>query len=752
MRDDDGYALLAMKSPTWTPRVGAARPWLKWLLVFMLAAVTPASAQETVPRTIIALYDSGRNRHWENTDLHRMAELVLNNLGLIVEPHDVNAPLPDLSNRPDVRGIISWWRQASVPDPISYLAWAQEALRLGKRFAILGSLGFLDDREGKETPRDLSNGFLEAFGVRLLAQSYDPSFSARAVIKNSAMVEFERKLPVGLAINGAVESVNPENRIYLRAARPGFAAPVDLVLVGGAGGLVAEGYTHYEGGRLGFVQWYLDPFAFFTEAFELDVFPVPDVTTLAGNRVFFSHVDGEGWRLGTDVQPYKSQHLRAIDVLIDRVFANYPHLPATVAPVAGDLDPDWCGDAAAQDAARRLFALPHIAAGTQTYSQPLHWRNAEADTTALPRSSALCSGSRINGLSRRMRAYPMAAFDRERELAGSAAYIEQFLPAGKRVELVQWSGDALPSAATLRAAERAGLLNLNGGDPRFNGPFDSIASVSPLVRATGNAMQVYTAAANENLHTSLWEEHFYGFRRVSDVMELTDGVRRLQPLNVHYSIASGSETAGLSALTGMLDDVSNEEITPVSAAEYVGMVEGFFSARIVRIGDGVWRIEDRGALQTVRFDNAIARGIDMDGSRGVLGWRRVGTRLYVALDPKVLDPVVKLDDISVETKPAVSLVKSRWPIRGLRTAGAWFSFQASGYGAGEMAWRVPSSGRYGIEATVGEDERRFTVAPDSAGVIAFALPADPAARTVSVRVLPLETDSALAGDTRREIR
>ncbi len=33
--------------------------------------------------------------------------------------------------------------------------------------------------------------------------------------------------------------------------------------------------------------------------------PVPDVTTHSGRRMYYSHIDGDGWRNVTLVKPYK---------------------------------------------------------------------------------------------------------------------------------------------------------------------------------------------------------------------------------------------------------------------------------------------------------------------------------------------------------------------------------------------------------------------------------------------------------------
>jgi polysaccharide biosynthesis protein PelA len=708
-------------------------------------AMTAAMAQGTgqpEARVIVALYDSRVVPEWRDTDLHRLAEMPLNHLGLVVEPHDIRDALPDVAARPEVRGIITWWSRADLSDPVAYLAWADAAAAAGKKFAILGNTGFTRGRRGLEAPQDLIDRFLARFGVRMLSRSYDPSYSARADIKVSNMVEFERPLPPGLAIAGAVEAVNSEATVYLSATRPGSTASYDLVVVGPAGGLVAAGYTHYRD-ETGFQQWYLNPFAFFDAVFATADLPRPDVTTAMGRRVFLSHVDGEGWRNLTAVQPYRAARLRAIDVLIGEVYSRFPELPVTVAPVAADLDPEWCGDPAARDAAVRLFALPHVDAATHTYSQPYIWQAFTDERAAAERLAMLrCSGAdRTDETQSPLRAYPREPFDLSRELLGSAQLIDTLLPPGKSVDMVLWSGDADPPAAALAMAAEAGLGNLNGGDPRFRGPYPSVASFSPLALAIGDHHQVYTAAANENLYTSLWADRVHGFRRITDMFAMSESPRRLKPIDVHYNVASGETLAGLRALQDALDQVRSQPVTPLTARFYAETVEGFMRMTLRRLDATTWQVADRGALQTLRFDAAEGASVDMMRSQGVLGWRQVGDVVYVALDDAVASPVVALARNPVG-EAGLSLLQSRWLISGLETKPDGATFEAAGYGPGEMEWRVPGPGVYTVRAVLDDETVQIDVAASESDTIAFILPALSNGRRLTVSLSLPQAPSA----------
>jgi hypothetical protein len=95
------------------------------------------------------------------------------------------------------------------------------------------------------------------------------------------------------------------------------------------------------------------------------------------------------------------------------------------------------------------------------------------------------------------------------------------------------------------------------------------------------------------------------------------------------------------------------------------IVNGFFRTHIDRIGSMAWRISNRGALQTVRFDAAEDREVDFQSSIGVIGQRRTGTTLYVALDETIEPATVVLAPLTpYHTRShGMSLVESRWLVR-----------------------------------------------------------------------------------------
>ncbi|MCA3261457.1 MAG: hypothetical protein ING44_05925 [Telmatospirillum sp.] len=726
-------------------------------LVLALLGTACAQAQP-VPRRVLVLWDSSSvAKEWRNSFAHSMLEMPLNRLGYIAEPLDVAKKLPDPAGFADAHAVVAWIDTDSVPDPADMLAFLDRATRAGLRFVLIGEPGFLRARSGGEgVPLAAANAIFERAGFRLLDEYVRLTFDVEADRRMPALVEYERALDPPLTPFAVWRSSDPATvsaLVLRRRDRPETESHV--VMVGKHGGLAALGYSHFFEPELRRRQWRIDPIAFLTGALGAREAPVPDVTTLVGRRIYFSHIDGDGWRNVTEIQPGRRMRKLSAEIVLEEAIAPFPDLPVTMAPIVADLHPDWCGTPEGRDIAKRIFALPQVEAGSHTWTHPFDWPFFErADAEALERAIASrypgCQESpgwitnmvarvrnRLSGNSEAKkraaefdgqygaagayntpRAYAGKPYALVDEIGGAAAYIQTLLPPGKTLGLVQWSGNTAPGEAALAAAAQAGLRNINGGDTRFDAEFNSLSYVAPVGRRVGAQQQIYAAASNENTYTDLWSDRYFGFRDLAETIANTGAPRRLTPVNVYYHVYSGEKDAALQALLGNLAYVRGLDIAPIFASHYAAIAEGFYSARIVATGARAWRIEDRGDLQTVRFDPPFDdAGVDFARARGVLGFRRDAGALYVALDPAEASPVVALGP--ADAGNAVSLIDSRWPIRDLKREPERFEFAAQGFGAGTMHWRVAPDARYALAvdgAELGE------VRADARGMLALSLP------------------------------
>lgn len=708
----------------------------RFLLACALFWAAGAAAQTGHEKRRVAVFwDSTVAERWRDTTGHQLLEMPLNRLGYAVVPIDAAKPLPDPASIRDLHAVVLWFEGDALPDPAAVLGFVERVQAQGGRLVVMGDPALLRRPGGADgvALADANRAFARA-GFRLNEGFVRLTFDAEVLRKDSAMVEFERPLDAVLppfAIWRPANSRATSHLVVRRRNRPDTESHV--VIVGPGGGLAAVGFTHFFEPELKRRQWRLDPFAFLAASLGHTGGPMPDVTTLVGRRIFFSHIDGDGWRNLTEIQPWRRARKLSAEVVLDDVLLRYPDLPVTVAPIAGDLHPDWCGTEEGRELARRAFALPHVEPASHTWSHPLDWSFFDRDDANPVEATILrrypgCgeNPSRLQATWRRVRdrvagpardggasletrydhpiydtprTYAMRPFDLEAEFAGAARWLETLAPPGARIGLVQWSGNTLPYASALSAARRAGLRNINGGDTRFDREFPSAGYVAPVGRREGSYFQVYAAASNENTYTDLWTDRFFGFRALAETIENTGAPRRLTPVNLYYHVYIAEKEAALRSLHENIAVIRGMSIVPIFASHYAAIAEGFDTARFARLGPRAWRIEERGSLQTLRFDPPLeSLAVDFARSSGVLGFTRDARALYVALDPDAASPVVALSEPGGEPGDASApyLIESRWPVRALARAAREFAFKAGGFGAGEMVWRVAPNSRWRV--------------------------------------------------------
>jgi hypothetical protein len=258
---------------------------------------------------------------------------------------------------------------------------------------------------------------------------------------------------------------------------------------------------------------------------------------------------------------------------------------------------------------------------------------------------------------------------------------------------------------------------------RFDPEYPSVSNLSPLI----------SAGPDHFINQSMSDETAYnmgpvgenGFSAVEETVTNTDSPRRLKPFSLNYHAYAGEYPALLRSVKDRLRAASLAALTPVSANRYAAIVDGFFSARVDRFGSAAWRISNRGELQTVRFDAAEGREVDFQSSVGVIGQKRNGTTLYVALDETIEPAVVALGPpaLSRTVSRGFALVESRWLVRHVVKDECVLSFEAQGYGDGSFTWSDAASGRYMITVDrAGQEVWRQTAEADGAGRLKFVLP------------------------------
>jgi hypothetical protein len=207
---------------------------------------------------------------------------------------------------------------------------------------------------------------------------------------------------------------------------------------------------------------------------------------------------------------------------------------------------------------------------------------------------------------------------------------KNLLPAGRRVEVLLWSGNCLPTEDALRMAREAGLFNMNGGDTTMRRDQPYLFNVTPMARPVGNDLQVYAPIMNENVYTNLWQGPFYGFRRVIETFELTDRPRRLKPIGIYYHFYSGAKSASLQALQTVYDWTLQQQILPLFLSAYIERVQAYRQTMVSRDLCGTLEYNAPAALRTLRLAGA-AGSIDLAQAHNVAGYRQLHDGTYFAL-------------------------------------------------------------------------------------------------------------------------
>ena len=713
---------------------------LRVLALFVGFFIFGSANADDVPRVIIGIHDSPPSAAADANYLYSLAEMPLNHLGLRLEYNNIRTQVPSLSNRTDVRGILIWLTDGRKLPFKSLTALVQTAVRKKIPVVLMGSFPNSQDDLGRPITLADQNRFLELIGIRSDGGFLPFTFDLKTAIKIPSMVEFERKIPNPTPATEAITPIGTDAKTFLAFDRSGDESQrLHTVILTSQGGYVATGFTHFESKNGAFLQWYLNPFDYFAAAFKTVGMPIPDTTTLSGRRIFYSHIDGDGWGSVSTADQYAGKGIYASEVILKEVAQAHPELPLTVAPIAADIDPLWVGTLKSQQIARAFFRLPNVEPATHTYTHPFEWAffgpsyQAQNELKFIKKytkvhlapgiqATGIAGAGKLNHTYDAPRAYADIPYSLIREVEGSVAYINSFCPPGKRVRLLQWSGDTSPTEDAVAAVIRAGLLNLNGRDTRFDAEAPSYAAVSPIGKRSGSLTQISASHANENVYTDLWQGRFFGFRYLKTSLANTETPLRVKPINIYYHMYSGEKQASLAALREVLNYVSQQDIAPITATQFAAIGQGFFTTKLSAVGPRSWRIENRGALNTLRFDQADKIQVDFKSSNGVLGARTQRSVLYVALDPAVPTPTLTLQDRSNVAPSTPELVDARWSISALKGTSGSATFRATGFGTGTMTWRVPRhSENEQWEARMGH-EHPVRAVVDSYGLVTFKLP------------------------------
>lgn len=565
-------------------------------------------AVEVLPRKVLLLYNPAEAPVLHVADPQRFLAMPLSYLGLEIDYRPLTSPPPDFELAGRYAGIVSWINSDTALVGTAWPAWLQRQVSAGVPLAVFSSFAV-----GTRSP------LLTALGLQYRDS---PGAGGLGIERADAMMGFE--LPIR-ARSGDLDPLQLRNAA---AGKPLLTLADDKkqqfhpAAITPWGGYVLAPYTveSLPGQDKG-ERWYINPLLFLRAALRIDgSVPVPDVTTENGRRLFFSHIDGDGFVSLAE----RPQKLYAAEVLRDEVLKRY-RLPTTMSVIEGEIGPEGLypqQSPALEQIARDIFALPWVEAATHTYSHAFIWRQAEAG-----------KATREGEFNLPIKGY---RFSTPREVNGSADYINRrLLPAGKRVGVLLWPGDCIATPAALVETQKAGLLNMNGGDTLITRSFNSWTQISGLGVDVGGNYQVFAPNQNENVYTNLWHGPFYGFDRVLETYELTDRPYRFKPVDVYYHVYLVTKTAGLNSLHRIYAWAEKQSLHPIFGSDYIRKVQDYNSMVVARTPEG-FRIRGQGELRNLRIPQpgpllSSKAQPDWQASPGLAGMAPAPEGLYVAI-------------------------------------------------------------------------------------------------------------------------
>jgi hypothetical protein len=738
-------------------RVIARAAALAVLISASLFAPDARGAELTrTPRTILVLFDEASEPAADKTRTHKYAEVVLNHLGYVLDYRSIQGPLP--AEVGEFAAVLTWFR--SIPNARRhYLDWAASTLPKARRLIVLGSAGgefWTDDFAAVAK-------ILARLGLKHERKAREETAGSLLVAAERRFVGFEREPDPVPPPYDIVSADRADVHVWLAvefASRYGVERSV-AVATSARGGYAQAGFELYEDPSLGRVAWLVDPFAFFAQALGGARWPIPDLTTVSGRRIFFSHVDSDGLN-NVVVEPGKSATLVA-RIFLSEIVEKFPDLPVTFALTPGDLDPDIGGNKTPEQVVREIWARPNVEASVSSYTRPYHWaffenydrdkeleRVEELNKSRSPGLLSLPAYLRPGGLEAYVasgpefpRNYLRRSFDLGEETVVALQKAEALLPPGQRIRLYQWSGDAEPFERAIAATRQLGLLNINGGESRFDATYPSVAHVAPIARPIGRERQIYAIAASEHASSKSWRPVVSALKAAQMTAANTETPRRLAPYNIHYRLSTIGDSPARKFIDTLLTQARDERLIPVSTSDFVQMANDFFGVVIEPLDANRWAVTNRKALQTVRFDDADGFSLDLARSEGVLGATRHGRSLYVALDGAYQRAIVAIRQTTAQQPSGILLRDARWTVRDLSRSSDGMRFETHGFGPGDFVWEGLAPGTVEVTAARGEEvfwHERVEVG--SEGRLQFSIPADgPLSADVTVLVQSVEARS-----------
>ncbi|MCB1229631.1 MAG: endo alpha-1,4 polygalactosaminidase [Verrucomicrobiae bacterium] len=584
------------------------------------------SAGGLVARRLLVLFghdpvEAERHRIWPaDTTTHEILQMPLEYHGYEIDYHDVGQGLPPIGEGPEYAGIILD-EELELPYETehAYADWLLDRVDAGKKVLFLGSYAFSDHHERTR--------IFERLGIRGSDDTPVPVGEPEISVLDESVMGFESK-PIATrrdfenlsAPEGARVLLSLDAKLTEDENSP--VARYDTAYVASWGGALLSPYIVFEASEETVLE-FADPFAFLGQIWPAGAFPAPDPTTRDGLRVFYTHIDGDGFSSVSAVEPGKT----CAEVLTNELLQDLPW-PITVSVVESEIRGQMLAQARGEGEsltaiAKKLFALPNVEPASHSYSHPYVWHTQDVEFEGLYEEKNMALKLTAK--------YPQ--IDQKRETIDSLHYVtDELSPKDKPAELMLWSGNCRPSPEALRLLREAGYENMNGGNTIICRRFPGLFGVAPRTITWDDELQINAANQNEYIYTGGWNGPTWGgFSQVIETFEMTETPRRLKPVNVYYHFYSAERHDAFAALKEIYDWCRTQDLHAMTALQFAKITRDSWGTKLVQTGNHRWVALNEGRLRTFRVPGN-AGFPDLAHSDGVIGYRRENGQLYVHTD------------------------------------------------------------------------------------------------------------------------
>jgi hypothetical protein len=555
------------------------------------------SSKNAIKREILTLIDESKNDRML-LSAHQHGAVVFEYLGYIQKLHDVNNGLPDIDKMRHYAGVVIWLSR-DYESPTKLIAWVLALQKEGIKVAFINNFG-----------ASVDGTLLKQLGIDM----YDGEVSVKnkkTIIQKDAMIGFE----IEPSLSDESLYLNPsDSKALLTYEDTNKLRSVPSAITPWGGYAMAESFMLELNDEN---IWIINPFEFFTQALRLEKLLVPDATTQNGNRLLFTHIDGDGIMNYVESNP----ELFSGDMILEEILKPYK-IPHSVSVIGAEITHEGLYPEISDKLialTKKIYTLENVEAATHTFTHPFIWSKIE-------------NGNLDEKYRLKVKNYE---FSVDKEIGGSLTYINNDLVSTNKQEAktVFWSGDCAPMEDVLEYTYKNNILNINGGYTVISNANPWLTNVSSMGLERGEYYQIYTGAQNENVYTNDWLGPFWGFKKVVQTFELTNSPRRYKPIDVYYHLYSGSKTASLNALKYIFDWALEQDVMPIFTSEYIPKAMDFYTVSMANENDE-WFVEGMRDLKTLRIEEEHA-SVDFSKSHSTLGLKHFENHTYISLDNTV---------------------------------------------------------------------------------------------------------------------